>query len=68
MTGNNSADIRLQKMIKLARSYIHEIGPMHALWDVIFDAEAILAGKPSILSREVIEQILEDFCKGKHLS
>lgn len=32
---------------------------MHAWWDFIFDAEAILTGKQSILSRTEVEQFFE---------
>lgn len=34
------------------------IGPMHAYWDLIFDAEAIAKGAQSILPRPVVEEML----------
>jgi hypothetical protein len=35
-------------------------GTMHTLWDLIADAEALLAGQESVLSREdVVRLILE---------
>ena len=34
------------------------VGPQHSLWDLIFDAEAILAGRGSILSEaEILDEI-----------
>jgi hypothetical protein len=37
---------------------------MHARWDTIFDAEAILQGKPSMLKRPVIEKMLVEATAG----
>lgn len=34
------------------------VGGMHSNWDLIFDAEALLAGKQTLLSRDVIEREL----------
>lgn len=39
----------LRKAIAAARSRASAVGSMHALWDTIADAEAILAGKPTLL-------------------
>jgi len=42
-------NIELQAAITSARSRASKVGPMHSLWDVISDAEALLAGKPTML-------------------
>ena len=55
-------DDQLRDKIKKARSIVNSAAcSLHGLWDVIFDAEAILAGKPSILSREEVEAAFEHF-------
>lgn len=51
-------DDQMRVAIKAAREVAQSVGPMHALWDTIFDAEAILAGRPSLLKRDDIERIL----------
>lgn len=52
-------DDKLRAGIKVARREAQAAGPMHALWDTIHDAEAILEGRPSILPRAEVEAILE---------
>ncbi|MBY0559840.1 hypothetical protein [Hyphomicrobium sp.] len=52
-------DEELRTATKCARAKASAVGPMHALWDVILDAEAILAGKQSLLSRKQVEEILQ---------
>lgn len=39
----------LSLVVQAARSRCAHIGPMHSLWDVIFDAESLLAGKTTYL-------------------
>lgn len=48
----------LRRLIAAARAAAVRIGPQHAAWDVIADAEALLAGKPTICSRADIEAAL----------
>jgi hypothetical protein len=36
----------LQAALKSARERASRVGPMHALWDTIFDAEAFLVHRP----------------------
>ena len=40
---------RILQAIPKARKIVGAVGPQHALWDVIGDAEAILAGKPTAI-------------------
>jgi len=51
-------DSELRELIERARRVAERVGPMHALWDVISDAEDILAGRPARLSRDQIEALL----------
>lgn len=38
----------LRHMTGLARSHAGQIGPMHAWWDSIMDAEAVLKNQPTL--------------------
>jgi hypothetical protein len=49
-------DDELKAFIKAARQRAAPVGPGHALWDLIFDAEALLVGGQTLLGREQIEQ------------
>jgi len=49
-------DDELKAFIKAARQQAAPVGPGHALWDLIFDAEAMLVGGQTLLGREQIEQ------------
>lgn len=53
-------DAELKRCADNARVVASPVGPMHAWWDAIFDAEAILAGKPSIVSRAELEEFFEE--------
>jgi hypothetical protein len=57
-------DDELKAAIHAARGIAGKVGPMHARWDTIFDAEAILQGKPSMLKRPVIEKMLVEATAG----
>ena len=54
-------DRELIEAINAARQKAAKVGSMHAMWDVIFDAEAILCGKPATLSRVQVEKKLSEF-------
>lgn len=41
-------DAELQEAIQVARRRAAQVGPLHSLWDAIADAEALLAGKPTL--------------------
>lgn len=42
----------------MARRIAEPYGPLHTLWDIIFDAEAILSGGKPLLTREQVEEEL----------
>jgi hypothetical protein len=52
------SDSEIAAAVAQLRSRAQAVGPLHADWDLIFDAEAILAGKPSLLQRATVEQML----------
>jgi hypothetical protein len=59
-------DVReaLRAGIRKVRPVAQKAGPLHGLWDVIFDAEALLEGKRTLLSwspPEVARVCLEAF-------
>jgi hypothetical protein len=56
-------DQELVDHINRARRKAATVGSMSAMWDVIIDAEAILYGKPTIMSRPEVEKSLTDFVK-----
>lgn len=51
----------LKEAAQKARDEAARYGSMHGMWDVIFDAEAILQGKPSIAPRDAVERLLTEF-------
>lgn len=50
-------DNEFRTKIEKARELASRVGPMHSYWDVISDAERILAGQPSIMKREQVEEL-----------
>jgi hypothetical protein len=53
-------DEELRTAIERARKKASAVGPQHALWDVILDAEAILRGQRSVIDRQGVERILAE--------
>jgi hypothetical protein len=57
---------RLVAAIAEARCIASQVGPLHAAWDDIFDAECLLSGKPQFIETTMpvlidrLEQILEN--------
>jgi len=49
-------DDEFRECLRKARKIALRVGYMHAYWDVIFDAEAILTGQRSQFPRKVVEQ------------
>ena len=41
--------LELVRLIPIVRRKAAMVGPLHADWDVIFDAEALLDGRPAII-------------------
>ena len=50
-------DQQLREMAQKARAIAVPVGSLSGWWDSILDAEAILAGKRSLLPRDQIEDI-----------
>ena len=58
---NEQQKSALQTKIDEWRAKAQPVGPQHALWDVIFDAEALIAGRPTMLSGtpdEIFEKLV----------
>lgn len=58
-------DQQLKECIEAARRATN--GPHHGLWDVISDAECILANKPSIMTRTQVETYLRPYLPPRHV-
>ena len=53
-------DAEMLEWAKQARPRAYRVGPLHALWDLIFDAEAHARGKPTLIDRDVIERMIAE--------
>ena len=51
-------DDEIRAAIRIMRTKAQPVGTMHGLWDLIFDAEALLTGGETLLKRDVIEKAL----------
>lgn len=51
--------VEVQSCVATMRSVAAIVGPLHGLWDVIFDAEALLQGRATIVSPEKLVQIMK---------
>lgn len=47
----------LRFFVRRMRERASKAGPMHSWWDVIFDIEAFLAGKPTLLQKSAREWV-----------
>jgi hypothetical protein len=47
MTDEQTEEMR--RLLPIARGAAAKIGPMHSMWEVIFDAEALIQGKNAIV-------------------
>lgn len=58
-----SNDQHLANLVKLARARLAYDGPLHSMWDVVADAEELLADRPqnARMSREVIITTIRNF-------
>ncbi len=55
-------DAELRGLIATARDLAARVGPQHAMWDIIGDAEAMLEGRrPIVDDRPLIERTLLRF-------
>lgn len=55
------SDYDLHEALSILRQRARHLrhGPQAALWDLILDTEAMLQGKPSVMTREQIERDIE---------
>ena len=52
---------RMERALPFARAVAASAGPLHSAWDVIFDAEAHLAGRHAIVDAESTLALLERY-------
>ena len=52
-------DDEIRDAIKIMRQRAIRAGPMHALWDLIFDCEALLKDQQTLVPRKQIELAVE---------
>ena len=50
---------RLRELLPIARHKAEQHGPIHALWDLVFDAEAMLKGFATIADWHIDDLIRE---------
>ncbi len=53
-------DAELKDAAAIMRQRAARVGPQHAFWEIIMDVEALLAGLPTEMSREVIVKEVEN--------
>lgn len=53
-----SLEENLRAATKAARARAGAVGPLHSLWDLIFDAEALLENRPTLLHHGDREQAI----------
>lgn len=54
-----NADLR-EVALAMRRDAV-KVGTLSGLWDVIFDVEALVAGKPTLATRAEIERMASDY-------
>ena len=54
-------DDQLRIALRATRRRIVGAGKQHAMWDVVFDGEALLDNKPTLLTRRDVETLLAQF-------
>jgi hypothetical protein len=59
-------DEEIQESINTMRTRAARVGPQHAFWEIIFEAEAMLKGEQTLLDRSEIEMAIFDALKGNH--
>ena len=48
----------IKRAVESMRGRARRVGPQHALWDLIFDCEALLNGERTLLKRADIEAMV----------
>jgi len=65
--GKDVTDEGMREIAARMREAATKVGTMSALWDAVFDAEAILTGEVSWADRNTVERSLEEWDKrGRH--
>lgn len=59
-------DDEIKAAIRIMRTKAQPAGTMHGSWDLIFDAEALLTGRETLLKRDVIEKALRRELSVRH--
>jgi hypothetical protein len=49
----------LKDAVDILRQRAQRVGPQHAYWDIIFDAEALIRGHKTLHTREQITAMVE---------
>jgi hypothetical protein len=49
--------VELRRLVNELRQRAQAVGPLHAYWDIIFDIEAFLDGRPTIISKSAEEWV-----------
>lgn len=52
----------LERLVKRMRSHAAKFGPLHGWWDTIFDIEAFLQGRPTLLKGTAEEWLAAARC------
>jgi hypothetical protein len=47
------------RAVEIMRAIAARVGPQHAYWDLVFDAEAMLEGRETVLQRHEIVAAVE---------
>ena len=61
--GKDVTDEGMREIAARMREAATKVGTMSALWDVVFDAEAILTGEVSWADRKMVERSLEEWAR-----
>ena len=56
-------DERMREIAARMREAATKVGTTSALWDVVFDAEAILTGEVSWSDRKMVERSLQEWAR-----
>ena len=56
-------DERMREIAARMREAATKVGTTSALWDVVFDAQAILTGEVSWADRKTVERSLEEWAR-----
>ena len=55
-----TTDAEIRAAVAKLRAVAETVGPLHGYWDIIFDAEELLAGRATMLPRDQVLALLEE--------